>query len=320
MYFLTVEPLRNLFTEIVSGVSNLFSPETVPNVKELAWASLERQAEDACLVMACVCLQAHQNRVPIPIEAKRFPDIYVQMGDSQERRAQAFQLFLCLCQKQALVWEFVVKQAGLSPTIGHDLLTLIRETVVIPTTWKAHSLGDLILQVVLVWHATACLMRDAGQLLEAATMRVYGYRAPLLPHHDGSYFVALAESVFAPSVTDLGSWRKLFQAELNRQRRLDRNPSGTGRKREHEVVESDLTAEEEPSPFETIPDPNTPDPAEVVADEDAVDRVLAMATGKTRQLVELLLLGYSVKEAADAVGVTPNTAYVLLHKFRKKLA
>ena len=113
--------------------------------------------------------------------------------------------------------------------------------------------------------------------------------------------------------------KREFARRIRKQALLSRNPSGTGRKREHEVVESDLTAEEEPSPFETIPDPNTPDPAEVVADEDAVDRVLAQFGERTAQLLRLCLQGYSLSEAARQLGIAPSTAWNLLQRARKKL-
>jgi RNA polymerase sigma factor (sigma-70 family) len=152
-----------------------------------------------------------------------------------------------------------------------------------------------------------CSFRDVPYewlKLEAAD----GLRQKLMPEAD-------LPSVFAA----LGASEEPIASALRRMVRIDRNPGGTGRKREHEVVESELISDEEPPPLELVPDPNTPDPAKVVADEDAVERMLAQFGERTAQLLRLYLQGYSLSEAAQQLGIAPATAWKLLERARKKL-
>jgi len=322
MYSVTISPLQDIFAGILSDVSNLFPPDSCQEVESLLWELLERQACDACLVMAYACMLARQDRVPMPAHAKRFLDSYVQMGDSREATAQAFRLFLRNCQQLASLWKYAVERAELPTPVTHMLSTMLEATVMTPASWRAQSYGELILQVIFVWHATAACVREAGELLHAAELRVFGHAAELvcaIPHYDGNYYAALAEILLNPQGTDLHSLRRQFREALNRERRLDRNPSGTGRKRGREVVESEVVSDGKPSPLELAPDPHTPDPAEVVADEDAVERVLAQCGERTAQLLRLCLQGYSLSEAARQLGIAPATAWKLLERARKKL-
>ncbi len=71
------------------------------------------------------------------------------------------------------------------------------------------------------------------------------------------------------------------------------------------------------------PDPRLPDPADDAARremEAAVDAGLALLPVAQRAAVALKALGYSLNEIADAVGVTPTNAGVLVHRGRKALA
>jgi len=321
MYSVTISPLQDIFAGTLSHVSNLLPPDACQEVESLLWELLERQACDACLVMAHAYMLARQNRVPMPADAKRFLDSYVQMGDSREATAQAFRLFLRNCQQLASLWKYAVERAELPTPVTHMLSTMLEATVMTPASWRAQSYGELILQVIFVWHATAACVREAGELLHAAELRVFGHASKLvcaIPHYDGNYYAALAEILLNPQGTDLHSLRRQFREALNRERRLDRNPSGTGRKRGREVVESEVVSDGKPSPLELAPDPHTPDPAEVVADEDAVERVLAQFGERTAQLLRLCLQGYSLSEAARQLGIAPSTARNLLQRARKK--
>jgi len=133
-------------------------------------------------------------------------------------------------------------------------------------------------------------------------------RQELMPEAD-------IRSVFAA----LGDADESLRSALHRMVRIERNPGGTGRKREREVAESSIVSDEEPSPLELAPDPHTPNPAEVVADADAVERVLAQFGERTAQLLRLCLKGYSATEAAQQLGIAPATAWKLLERARKKL-
>jgi DNA-directed RNA polymerase specialized sigma24 family protein len=124
--------------------------------------------------------------------------------------------------------------------------------------------------------------------------------------------------VFATAQECVEKWRETLRV-LKKELRLDRKPGGTGRKREHEVVESKLISDEEPPPLELIPDLNTPDPAKVVADEDALECVLAQFGERTAQLLRLLLKGYSEIEAARQLGIAPATARKLKERAKKKI-
>jgi RNA polymerase sigma factor (sigma-70 family) len=133
-------------------------------------------------------------------------------------------------------------------------------------------------------------------------------RQELMPEAD-------IRSVFAA----LGDADESLRSALHRMVRIERNPGGTGRKREREVAESSIVSDEEPSPIDVAIDPHTPDPAEVVADADAVERVLAQFGERTAQLLRLYLQGYSLSEAARQLGIAPATAWKLLERARKKL-
>ena len=133
-------------------------------------------------------------------------------------------------------------------------------------------------------------------------------RQELMPEAD-------IRSVFAA----LGDADESLRSALHRMVRIDRNPGGTGRKREREVAESSIVSDEEPSPIDVAIAPNTPDPAKVVADEDAVERMLAQFGERTAQLLRLLLKGYSEIEAARQLGIAPATARKLKERAKKKI-
>ena len=133
-------------------------------------------------------------------------------------------------------------------------------------------------------------------------------RQELMPEAD-------IRSVFAA----LGDADESLRSALHRMVRIERNPGGTGRKREREVAESSIVSDEEPSPLELAPDPHTPNPAKVVADEDAVERMLAQFGERTAQLLRLELQGYSLSEAARQLGIAPATARKLKERAKKKI-
>jgi RNA polymerase sigma factor (sigma-70 family) len=133
-------------------------------------------------------------------------------------------------------------------------------------------------------------------------------RQELMPEAD-------IRSVFAA----LGDADESLRSALHRMVRIERNPGGTGRKREREVAESSIVSDEEPSPIDVAIDPHTPDPAEVVTDADAVERVLAQFGERTAQLLRLYLQGYSLSEAARQLGIAPATARKLKERAQKKI-
>ena len=66
-----------------------------------------------------------------------------------------------------------------------------------------------------------------------------------------------------------------------------------------------------------------PDPSDAAARREldaALDAALARLPVAQRAAVELKALGYSLAEIADAVGVTPTNAGVLIHRGRRTLA
>ncbi len=127
-------------------------------------------------------------------------------------------------------------------------------------------------------------------------------------------------SVFA-ALADDGELRQA----ITRQHRIERNPGGTGRAREHEKADTSYRQhDDDRTPLEHEGErqwlqPKQYDPLEHMLLQDEVEHILASAKGKTHQLVELFLQGYTIEEAAERLGITSNSAYVLLHKFRKKI-
>ncbi|GIV17110.1 MAG: hypothetical protein KatS3mg022_2545 [Armatimonadota bacterium] len=85
-----------------------------------------------------------------------------------------------------------------------------------------------------------------------------------------------------------------------------------------ETLVADLP-EDEPSPVELAPS-NEPDPLEVVADEDAVNRALARLGKRTADLLRLMMEGKSASEAAEELGISPSTARTLLERARKQFS
>ncbi len=132
---------------------------------------------------------------------------------------------------------------------------------------------------------------------------------------------ATTADVFASALEQLAWEPRGNQTEpLRREQRIQRNPGGTGRNQEHEITESQLPLPEDaPSPLETAIS-DEPDPAEVVADEDAVERVLARCGKRTADLLRLMLQGYTITEAANALGISPSTARTLLERARKQFS
>ncbi len=147
-----------------------------------------------------------------------------------------------------------------------------------------------------------------------------------------AYYRAQSADVFASALEQL-AWqpKQNESAPLVREVRLGINTSGTGRAREHERAEANyIHSEDDRSPLEREIEPQHPelqwlvpkqhDPLKHALEREEVETILNAATGKTRQLLELILQGYKEKEAAEAIGITPNSAYVLLHKLRKKFS
>lgn len=88
----------------------------------------------------------------------------------------------------------------------------------------------------------------------------------------------------------------------------------------YELTESSLPLyEDAPSPLEVAPSAE-PDPAEVVADRDAVERTLARFGKRTADLLRLMLEGRSAAEAARELGICEGTAWKLLERARKRFS
>lgn len=129
--------------------------------------------------------------------------------------------------------------------------------------------------------------------------------------------------VFASALEQLSWEPKGNESEpLQREARLQLNPSGTGKnpEHEHEVAESNLPLPEDaPSPLEFAPS-SEPDPAEMVADRDAVERTLARFGKRTADLLSLMLEGRTAAEAARELGISEGTARKLLERARKQFS
>jgi RNA polymerase sigma factor (sigma-70 family) len=283
------------------------------------WAKLEGFACLVCLDSAAV-FNMVSRRMRLPPDIKQFIDLCLDLPHSQQARQQAFRFWLDLQKESVEMIRESVAVAKLHPSVRDSLLPIIDDSLLALLNQNAETYGDLILQVLGTWYFYVELVNGATEVLHFASFGYLDPEAleafPLPP----SYVAALAKVPDLPLVDDNGrTFGDLFQRALNREQRIDRNPGGTGRKREREVAESSIVSDEEPSPLELAPDPHTPDPAEVVADEDAVERVLAQFGERTAQLLRLCLQGYSLSEAAQQLGIAPSTAWNLLQRARKKL-
>lgn len=217
-------------------------------------------------------------------------------------------------EHKALIRQLVLHLAGFEPPKDwHDLRRVLRsqELSVDPS---------LLLPFVedVDWRKTTRSAPDWGKFVVAQVLRArFG-----LPQED-------LPSVFAA----LGDAALPLKKAVSREAHIRANPSGTGRhpKREHEKADTKfLQGENDRRPLEREPDPQPEklqwlvpkryDPLEHVLRRDEVEHLLNAGGGKTRQLVELLLQGFEVHEAAEAIGITPNSASVLIHKFRKKIS
>ncbi len=85
------------------------------------------------------------------------------------------------------------------------------------------------------------------------------------------------------------------------------NPGGTGRAHEHEVAESCLELPEDtPSPLEIAPSME-PDPAEVVAGKDLLERIFTNLKEDERVLLQMYAEGHTDEEVATLLGATPES-------------
>lgn len=217
-------------------------------------------------------------------------------------------------EHKALIRQLVLRIAGFEPPKDwHDLRRILRNPP------KLDVDPSLLLPFVEDgdWRETTRSAPDWGKFVIAQVLRLqFGLQQKDLP----SVFAALGDD--AP-----------LKKAVSREAHIRANPSGTGRhpKREHEKADTQfLQGENDRRPLEREPDPQQEklqwlvpkryDPLEHVLQQEEVEHLLNTARGKTRQLVELILQGYAVNEVAEAIGITPNTAYVLLHKFRKKIS
>ena len=231
---------------------------------------------------------------------------------------EAFRLFVNIIREEAENALRNVEQADLHPTVK-DAVQRQLEFLLEHSEQPVNPL-----QVVAIWHVWEIFMHVTADVMLAAAFRSVPSEvletAARLVQLESAYVAALAEVRQLPLKDEQGrKFAERLREELNRQQRLDRKPGGTGRKREHEVVESELISDEEPPPLELVPDPNTPDPAEVVADADAVERMLAQFGERTAQLLRLELQGYSLSEAARQLGIAPATARKLKERAKKKI-
>jgi RNA polymerase sigma-70 factor (ECF subfamily) len=93
--------------------------------------------------------------------------------------------------------------------------------------------------------------------------------------------------------------------------------------RDRRVLSLEVALSAEPDGSSAVADTRTCDPHELASHrelEEAVACELARLTVAQRGALELQSLGYSLQEIAEALGVNPSNAGVLVHRARKALA
>lgn len=231
---------------------------------------------------------------------------------------EAFAVWLRVARLGAEIELQSIQSSDLAPDVKQAITDLVERRLQV-LRQQANNVEERAMQVVAAWWMQEQTWRTAGIALDAVGLATADQQAveqaQRLHPLDNDYVLALTEVRGTP----LKEFATKFKRGLNKHTRLRLNPSGTGKnpEYEHEVAESLLDLPEgEPSPLEVAPS-SEPDPAEVVADRDAVERVLARFGKRTADLLRLMLEGRTAAEAARELGISESTARVLLHKARK---
>jgi len=269
------------------------------------------------------------DRSDMPDDVRDLLDLCLPPAQTPD---EAFPIWLGIARRGAQMELDAVTKANLQPDVKSVLADLIQRRLHVAEQ-QTDDRAEQAMQVVAVWWMHEELMKVAGVALDAvglATAEQHAKeKAQELSPLDTDYAIALTEVEHLP----LTKFGEQFERVLGKQKRLNANPSGTGKnpEYEHERAEANyIHSEDDRSPLEREIEPQHPelqwlvpkqhDPLKHALEREEVETILNAATGKTRQLLELILQGYKVKEAAEAMGITPNSAYVLLHKLRKKFS
>lgn len=278
---------------------------------------LTKMARLICRDMAITFALA-ADRADMEEDARRLADLCLPPA---QPTPEAFPVWLRLARLGAEMELHAVQSADLAPDVKQVVADLIQRRLHVAQQQAANE-RELAMQVVAVWWMHEELMRTAGIVLDAVGLQVGNQqakeRAQQLHPLDVDYTVALTAVRGIP----LEKFRAEFRRVLAKQERLNQNPSGTGKnpEYEHEVAESQLdTPEPSPSPLEVAVS-REPDPAEVVADRDAVERLLSQFGKRTAELLRLMLEGKSIAEAARELGISPATARKLVERARKQFS
>jgi hypothetical protein len=133
-------------------------------------------------------------------------------------------------------------------------------------------------------------------------------RQELMPEAD-------IRSVFAA----LGDADESLRSALHRMVRIERNPGGTGRKRERELADTELLlSEDDRLPSERLV--TAEDPLRHVCRQETFEQIQRMVTPREWQVTELHLLhGYTFKEIAEMLGMTTSSASTMYYRFCAKV-
>jgi len=100
------------------------------------------------------------------------------------------------------------------------------------------------------------------------------------------------------------------------------NASINAIKRARKTVSLNATDENELAPVQTVPQKRYPDPvlsAERNELKQAIDEAMAKLPVAQRAALHLRIIGYSLADISDMLGVTPSNAGVLIHRARLAL-
>lgn len=279
---------------------------------------IDTMARLICRDTAIYCAIAADDRLEMPDDVRALLDLCLPPAQPS---AEAFPLWLNVARTLARLELDAVRTANLQPDVKAVLEDYIQRRLKVARK-QTSSPVEQAMQILVVWMMSELLALLGRHALCAAALTT-------VPQHvrektfelcplDGDYLLTLSE---VPSLS-LPEFDEKFRKIFRRYRRLNQNPGGTGKNAEyeHEIAESDLPLpEDEPSPLELAPS-SEPDPADVVADEDAVSRALARFGKRTADLLRLMMEGKSASEAAEELGISPSTARTLLERARKQFS
>ncbi len=234
---------------------------------------------------------------------------------------EAFAVWLQIAQRGAEIELQSIQASDLAPDVKDALTDLVQRRLT-ALQQQAGNVEELAMQVVAVWWVHEQFLRTAGIAMDAVGLTTADQyakeKAWRLQPLDADYILALADVRGVP----MEDFKTRFKLSLAKHERIRCNPSGTGKnpKYEHEVAESQLDLPENiPSPLDVAPS-SEPDPAEVVADRDAVERILARFGKRTADLIRLMMDGMSIAEAARSLGMKEATARKLVERARKQFS